>query len=133
MDSTLDPERSIGNWDTVFPIISEEDIRNFATLIKDTNPVHHDTAAAQKAGHHGIIAPGVMMIGFVSSAIATKIPGVQVRRLEMKFVAPLYAGSTPCVQCAISGQSGQLAKVAVAVKNGFEEVASGSCMLLLPQ
>ena len=133
MDETTNPKESIGDWGAVFPIVSEADIRSFATHINDTNPVHHDNEAAQKAGLHGIIAPGVMTIGFVSSAIATKIPGSQVCRLEMKFSAPLYAGSTPSVFCAISGHSGQLAKVAVTVKNGFEVIATGSCVILLPK
>lgn len=130
MDSTLVAKQT--SWGQRFPEITEAAIRNFASNIGDTNPLHHDNGAAQKMGLPGIIAPGVMTIGFVSSAIAEAMPGTQVRRLGMKFVNPLYAGSLPSVFCDMTHRSGRVMKIIVAIKDGERVVAIGDCVLLLP-
>lgn len=121
-------------WEKRFGNIGDEDrIRRFAGSIGDWNPLHHSDAAAKKAGLLGIIAPGIMITGFASSAIAEEIPGVKVRRLEVEFLNPLYAGSSLLVLCTVLKQKKQLAQVAITIKNGFEIIAKGSCLLFLPQ
>ncbi|MFH1809110.1 MAG: MaoC family dehydratase N-terminal domain-containing protein [Pseudomonadota bacterium] len=40
--------------------IDRSDIRNFALAIGAKNPVHHDEAAASKAGYPGLVAPSSM-------------------------------------------------------------------------
>ena len=114
-------------------IKKERQIRRFANQIGDRNPLHHHTGAAQKAGLLGIIAPGVMTIGFVSSMIAEKIPMVKVYRLDISFAHALYAGSRPVVLCEIVNRKRMVAEVAITVKNGADVVATGTCMLVLPQ
>ncbi|MCP2165887.1 MaoC family dehydratase N-terminal domain-containing protein [Goodfellowiella coeruleoviolacea] len=37
--------------------VGREKIREFAEAIGDTNPVHHDPAAARAAGYHDVVAP----------------------------------------------------------------------------
>ncbi len=120
-------------WSKDFPIVDGDEIRDFARLINDPNPIHSDHDAAVKAGLLGIIAPGVMTIGYASSAIAHEVPGVKICKLEMEFKNPLYAGSSPSVSCIVLKKRNQVAKVAIMIKNGFETIAKGSCLLLLPQ
>ena len=116
-----------------FYVGDEEGIRKFATAIGDQNPLHHDETEAKKVGLRGIIAPGVMLTGFVSSTIAAEIPGVMVAELNMKFRKPLYAGSLLTVFCTVLQQRARLAKMGVTVRNGIDVMAHGSCMLVLPQ
>ena len=42
--------------------IGRELIRNFATAIKDNNPIYHDVAAARAAGHADLVAPPTFLI-----------------------------------------------------------------------
>lgn len=121
------------HWGKYFHVTSEEEIRVFASSIGDENPLHHDCGAARAAGLRSIIAPGVMVVGFVSSAIADQIPGVMVGRLEMEFLSPVYAESQLFVGCTVLNHRNRIAKVDVKVMNGSNLLARGSCMLLLPK
>ncbi len=42
--------------------IGRELIRNFATAIKDDNPIYHDVEAARAAGHQDLVAPPTFLI-----------------------------------------------------------------------
>jgi len=111
----------------------EKKIRDFARSIDDENPLHHDNEATKGAGLQGIIAPGVMILGFVSSIIAKEIPWVMIHRLDVRFKKPVYAGSVLAISCTVLRQRRVSADVAITIKNGLDTVAEGSCQLLLPQ
>ena len=42
--------------------VGREKIREFATAVKATDPVHHDLAAAQAAGYPDLVAPPLSLI-----------------------------------------------------------------------
>lgn len=113
--------------------ISNEKIRAFATSIEDFNPLHHDSAAAQAVGLHDIIAPGVMMNGYVSSGLAEEIPGVLLRKLEVDFLKPLYGTSLPNVTFVLVSQKRHVAKVQFTLWNWLEPIMEGHCILILPK
>lgn len=121
------------HWGKEFPQVTEEAIREFAQCIGDFNPIHHQVESAKDAGLHGIIAPGVMMIGFASAAIAEEIPGVIIRKLELKFKQPMYAGSLPIVLCSTSHARGPVLEIGVSIRNGGMVLAEGNCTLLCPK
>ena len=78
---------------------SREDIASFARLSGDSNPLHHDQQAAQRARHGEIIASGehttALMIGLVSSHFSQ--PDVHGPRevlclnFNFAFKAPVFA------------------------------------------
>jgi acyl dehydratase len=49
-------------------VVGIEKIREFATAIGDDNPISHDTAAAQAAGHDGLVASPTFAIVAVARA-----------------------------------------------------------------
>lgn len=116
-----------------FSIGTEEEIRKFAANIGDWNPLHHDRTEARNAGLRDIIAPGVMVVGFVSATIAREIPRVMIAELNLKFRRPLYSDSRPAVLCAVSSRKNRIAFVTITIKNGPDVIAEGSCTLLLPR
>lgn len=120
-------------WEQDFAIDSEDAIRRFATAIGDRNPVHHNDEAAKARGLLGIVAPGVMTMGFVSATIAEEIPGVVLASLQVAFKKPLYAGSLPTVRCTVTEQRRRLVMADIEVRNGAEIVAQGNCTLILPK
>lgn len=78
---------------------SREDIAAFARLTGDTNPLHHDVQAAQRARHGEIIASGqqttAQMIGLAASHFSRADEG-QPRELlclnfNFAFKAPVFA------------------------------------------
>gem|GEM_PF-3129350 len=120
-------------WSEEFDVGDDDSIRSFSTLINDFNPIHHDTEAAKKFGLHGVVAPGVMIMGFVSSAIAKRIPGVIARKIDIKLTNPLYAKSRVLVTCGVTSVRGLIAKVTIDVESNGDFVITGECTLLLPR
>ena len=78
---------------------SREDIATFARLTGDTNPLHHDVLAAQRARHGEIIASGqqttALMIGLAASHFSRSDDGLARELLclnfNFAFKAPVFA------------------------------------------
>lgn len=78
---------------------TREDIATFARLTGDSNPLHHDVQAAQRARHGEIIASGqqttALMIGLVASHFSRSDDGLQRELLclnfNFAFKAPVFA------------------------------------------
>lgn len=52
-------------------LLTEDDIRAFATLVGDLNPIHHDQAIARANGFDGVIASGTQSTSLLMAATAT--------------------------------------------------------------
>lgn len=78
---------------------SREDIAAFAQLSGNSNPLHHDLQAAQRARHGEIIASGeqttAQMIGLASSHFSNPVDGphreVLCLNFNFAFKAPVFA------------------------------------------
>ena len=78
---------------------SREDIAAFALLSGNSNPLHHDDQAAQRARHGEIIASGeqttAQMIGLASSHFSNPVDGphrdVLCLNFNFAFKAPVFA------------------------------------------
>lgn len=80
--------------------ILEEDIKLFAILSGDTNPIHLDEEYARTTQFGGCIAHGAICAVIISAAVATTIPGpgsVYVGQ-EMRFKKPVRPGDTLVAQ-----------------------------------
>jgi acyl dehydratase len=79
--------------------LSRDDIVTFARLSGDSNPLHHDTLAAQRARHGEIIASGqhttALLIGLASSHFSRQGEGCGRELLclnfNFAFKAPVFA------------------------------------------
>jgi len=79
--------------------LSREDIADFARLTGDSNPLHHDTQAAQRARHGEIIASAqhstALLIGLASSHFSRASDGFGRELLclnfNFAFKAPVFA------------------------------------------
>lgn len=72
--------------------INDRDIRLFAELSGDNNPVHLDEKYAESSRFKKRIAHGLMSAGFFSALFGTKIPGVGCVYVaqSLKFKRPVY-------------------------------------------
>ena len=76
--------------------ISESDIYLFAGVTGDLNPAHINESYAQNTFFKTRIAHGMLLAGFISAVIGTKLPGpgtIYIRQ-ELKFLAPARIGDT---------------------------------------
>ncbi len=92
---TIDEIR-IGDTAEFTKTISESDIYLFAGVTGDLNPAHINESYAKQTFFKTRIAHGMLLAGFISAVIGTKLPGpgtVYVRQ-ELKFLAPARIGDT---------------------------------------
>ena len=55
---------------------SEQDIKSFADLSHDTNPIHTDSEFARNSRFGRLIVPGFLTASLFSAIIGTKFPGI---------------------------------------------------------
>jgi len=73
--------------------VTEEDIRKFAEVSSDFNPLHHDQEYARRTIFGERIAHGILVLGPVSTAL-TRLPGVVVYLSQnARFLRPVRLGT----------------------------------------
>lgn len=86
----------MGDSASVAKTVSESDVYLFAGITGDFNPAHVNEAEASKGMFQGRIAHGMLSAGFISAAIAMKLPGPGAIYLgqELTFIKPVKIGDT---------------------------------------
>ena len=95
-------ELSVGQTASQTIHITPEMIVGFAEVTGDHNPLHTDPAyAGPRFG--GIIAHGVLLVGFFSALLATKLPGpgAVARSIDVRFKAPARPGDDVRIEVKI--------------------------------
>ena len=84
-------------------VVSDREVRAFAEITGDFNPVHVDAEAAAKTRFGGRIAHGMLSAGLISSAIANILPGPGSIYLAqtLKFTAPVRLDDTVTVTLTV--------------------------------
>ena len=71
---------------------TSEDIKTFANLCGDHNPVHLDEEFAKQTRFGGTISHGILCASLFSGIFGTCIPGSIYGGQNLKFTAPSYVG-----------------------------------------
>jgi 3-hydroxybutyryl-CoA dehydratase len=92
---TID-EMTIGDAAEFAKTVSETDVYLFAGITGDFNPAHINEVYAKGTVFKGRIAHGMLSAGFISAALAMKLPGAGTIYLSqsMEFKAPVHIGDT---------------------------------------
>lgn len=96
-------ELSVGQEADYSKLVTDEDVMGFARVTGDFNPVHVDESAAARTRFGGRIAHGMLSAGFISAAIASKLPGPSSIYLSqsLRFTAPVRIGDTVTVRLTV--------------------------------
>lgn len=94
----------VGDTASVTKLITDEEIRAFADLTGDHNPVHLDDEFARTTRFGRRIAHGMLSAGLISAVLANKLPGVGTVYLSqtLSFVAPVYPGDTVTARVTVT-------------------------------
>lgn len=86
----------VGDQATLSKTVTETDVYLFAGITGDFNPAHVNEVEASGGRFRGRIAHGMLSAGFISAAIAMKLPGPGTIYLgqELKFTKPVRIGDT---------------------------------------
>ncbi|MCX9063910.1 MaoC family dehydratase, partial [Citrobacter portucalensis] len=128
---------SIGMSASYSQTITDADIKSFAGISGDRNPVHLDEKYAESSRFKKRIAHGMISAGFFSALFGTKIPGegcVYVSQ-NLKFRKPVYIGDT--VVATIEVKSIDIIKRRVFFdtycKVGKSKVITGEAEIYIPE
>jgi len=86
----------VGDSASLTKTITDADIRAFAELSGDRNPIHLDDEYAATTRFGRRIAHGMLAASLISTVLGTELPGVGTVYLSQnsQFVAPVYPGDT---------------------------------------
>ncbi len=93
-----------GDTASLSKTISDDDIRAFADVTGDRNPLHLDEEFARQTRFGRRIAHGMLSASLISAVIANELPGQGSIYLgqTLQFVAPVFLGDTVTARVTVS-------------------------------
>jgi|GEM_PF-39875 len=76
----------------VKPPVDRLQIARYAGATGDYNPLHVDEQYAKNAGFPGVLAPGMLAMGFLSELAVDWLRGARLRRFSARFVKIIWPG-----------------------------------------
>jgi 3-hydroxybutyryl-CoA dehydratase len=117
--------------------ITADDVRAFAAVTGDHNPVHLDEAYAATTPFGRPVMHGVMAAGFFSALFASRLPGPGAIYLSqnLQFRRPVYVGDTVEVIVTVSAidRTKRRLKFDTVLKVGGKVATSGDAEILVPE
>lgn len=129
-------EFQIGQYYEMEKRIDAEDIKKFAELSGDYNPLHMDNAYAKESIFGQRIAHGMLSASYISTIIGTKFPGNGTIYIQqnLKFKRPVYIGEHLIIRVELDEiLDKNKAKLLTTVRTIKEEtVIEGEALVKLP-
>lgn len=93
----------VGDSAEVSRTITDEDVRAFAELTGDRNPVHLDEEYAARTRFGRRIAHGMLGASLISAVLANELPGRGTVYLSqtLRFTSPVYIGDTVTARVSV--------------------------------
>jgi len=94
----------VGETASLSKTITDDDIKAFAELTGDHNPVHLDDSFAQTTKFGRRIAHGMLSASLISALLANRLPGEGTVYLSqtLRFVAPVYPNDTVTARVTVT-------------------------------
>ena len=99
-------EIQIGDSVSLVRKITVDDVRRFADLTGDDNPLHVDRAYAEATPFKGIVVHGMLGASLLSTLIGTRLPGEGALWVSQafEFLHPIRLDDTLTVTCTVRGK-----------------------------
>jgi acyl dehydratase len=115
--------------------ISAEDMRAFAALSGDHNPLHVDGDFARGRGFAGEVVYGGLLVAKVSRLIGMELPGRDSvwAGLSLDFAKPLYVGETAQLRGVVAevSESTGMVTLKLTIRAGGRTIARGRAEVVL--
>ena len=82
--------------------VTKAQLVRYAGASGDFNPLHTDDAVAQKAGLKGVIAQGLLIMGFMGQAITRWVSKRDLKRFQVRFKGMTFPGDTISVSATVA-------------------------------
>ncbi|MCC8025075.1 MAG: MaoC family dehydratase [Clostridium sp.] len=130
----------VGQMCTIEKRVTDEDVRKFAEVTGDSNPLHLDDTFAKETIFGERIAHGMIGAGIISGAIGMHLPGIGTTYLEqnLKFKRPVKINDLIKVNIKVleitPKSKFDIAKLeTTCVNEKGEEVITGTALVIPPK
>lgn len=117
-------------------VVTDEDIRAFAAVSGDCNPIHLDENYASKTRFQKRIAHGILGASYISAILGTKLPGPGCIYMSqtLNFRAPVYIGNTVVTKVRVTETVPEKKRVIFSCECSVDgkPVLEGQAVLLVP-
>ena len=126
----------VGEEATLSRTISDADIRTFAEISRDRNPIHIDDEYAQGTPFGGRIAHGMLVAGLISAVLGTQLPGPGAIYMNqsLRFTSPVYPGDTITARVKVTdwdGAKGRITLLTEVLNQDGAVVVTGEARLVM--
>jgi 3-oxoacyl-[acyl-carrier protein] reductase len=116
--------------------ITATEIRRFAELADDFNPLHLDAEFAGRTGFRQPVAHGMLLASYLSGLVGMHLPGPGAlwTRQELRWPAPVFAGDTVRIELRVTHKSEGARAVTVqvtAVNQNGTKVMEGEGVVMM--
>jgi len=117
--------------------ISKGQLVRYAGASGDFNPLHTDDETARKAGFDGVVAHGMLIMGFLTQAATTWMPKRFLKKINVRFKAVTRAGDTITVTMKVTEKQiqeniGRIVCSIEAVDQNMQVKAGGTVEMHVP-
>ena len=128
----------VGDAAEIRKTIADEDVRAFAELTGDRNPVHLDEEYAARTRFGRRIAHGMLGASLISAVLANELPGRGTVYLSqtLRFTAPVFLGDTVTARVVVKHVREDKPVVTletVCTNERGERVVEGEAVVLVPK
>lgn len=137
MDGLRLEDLSLGQSAEVSHVVTDADIRAFAAVSGDNNPVHLDEAYAAATPFKTRIAHGMLSAGYISAVLGTRLPGPGAIYISqtMNFKRPVRIGDEVITRATVSAIDAERARVTLATvcEVAGKAVVEGEAVVMVPR
>lgn len=109
------------------PPVTTTQLVMYAGASGDFNRIHYDLPFAREAGLDGVIAHGMLTMGFAAQLLGQMAgPDGFVKHVEARFQSPVKPGDVVCIEAEAAAGSGASTEVTFRGMAGEREVIAGS-------
>jgi len=129
------PDLAVGQSVVVELSIDDAQLRQFAELSGDFNPLHTDDAFARRKGFQGRVVYGGLLVAKISELIGMRLPGQNSvwASLSLEFLEPVYVNQAvqlEAVVLRVSPGTG-LVELKLTVRRAGKKVSKGRAEVIV--
>lgn len=121
----------IGDRQSMETVVEEHDIKEYADITEDTNPLHLNEEYAEQTLFKDRIAHGMLLAGFISNVLESFEGLIVYKTQNLNFEKPVYVGDSISVIGEIVDKSDDEYTIETWIENSEnEKVVTGEAVVL---
>jgi 3-hydroxybutyryl-CoA dehydratase len=123
-------EVKVGDQFSTNKQVTENDVKLFADLSGDHNPLHLDAGFASRSIFRQRVAHGMLTASLISAALASMPGTIILTNINLSFEKPVYIGDKLAARVTVTNVQNNKVDLNAEVLRGADTVLSGTAKIL---